>query len=246
MWLRGRKKGQVIFQVDGLNLHHKFKISIKRPLGGGSSFIQNIAKHPGATITGGLLMGPGGALLGSALDATNTNMLNKAHDTAAQAGRNPNDPGANDQSMIEAKYNQLAQGYQAEANPLRAKLAASLANYAKGTFEQENPYILEDLNARGLSTSPTAVAQAQSQELGRLSLANNQELNNFDTDVFNQVQNLRTTGVGTGLQRLFDVHDQAAQAALAQSLARRRSRDAMYGSGIGAAGDILGAILGGS
>lgn len=212
--------------------------SIKKPLGSKRSLANQLISHP-QNIP--LAISTGGASI-PALDLMQ-HLKGRGH----QDSGDPGDPAAADQAMIEAKYGQLATDYQGAADPLRAKLASSLQNYAKGTFEQENPYMLQDLNARGLATSPTAVANAQSAELGRLSLANNDELNNFDTDVFNQVQNLKATGAGTGLQRLFDMHDQAAQAALAKSLAKRKSRDALTGSLIGLTGNIIGSgIRGGS
>lgn len=157
-----------------------------------------------------------------------------------------------------------ANDYQNQAGTFRTQLANNLLNSSQQTFQQENPYILQDLNARGLSSSPTEVGHAQSQALGELALKNNDYLNQYDQSTFNTLAGLHQTALAAGLQggqdaldssmdlrrqgleRQFAVADQARQEALANALAKRQQRSSLIGSLIGA-GSSLGsaALLGG-
>jgi hypothetical protein len=157
----------------------------------------------------------------------------------------------------------FANQYQTNAGNYRGQLAKSLADTAHQTFQQENPYILEDLNSRGLATSPTAVGAEQDRALKDIALQNQNVLSGFDTNTFNQLNDIRGSGLNTllggnqdalnaalqakqaGLQRSFDVADQNRQQAFSNYLAKRQSRNQLTNSLIGAGGSILGGFLGG-
>ena len=63
-------------QIDGLNLHHKFKL--KKPFGGGNSFVNRAIKRPAATLGGSALgMGVFGSGLGAGLTDMNANIRSK-------------------------------------------------------------------------------------------------------------------------------------------------------------------------
>ncbi len=222
------------FQVDGLNIHHKLKVSMKKPFGGKSSFVNNVIKHPGATLVGATVpgLGPLGSAVGALADNANTNALNKAHDANSQLNRDPG-MGNVDQAQIEALYRKRASDYSTEAQPFREQLVNSLTNSGAELFKKTNPYILQDLNSRGLFTSESAVNKSQSDALSEIAAENRNTLNDFDTDIFNNTQQLKTTGVTSGLQRTFDVADRASQERLAKYLAKKQSRDQLINSLIG-------------
>jgi len=157
----------------------------------------------------------------------------------------------------------FADEYGTSAAERRSALATSLADLAQRTFEQANPFILEDLNSRGLFTSPSAVAGEQTNALKDLSIQSDERLNAFDTDVFNEISDIKGTGLSTllggdqdaldaaldlrrqKLGRQFDVQDQAADRAFAEYLAKRQSRDNLINSLIGGGSSIAGGILAG-
>jgi hypothetical protein len=56
---------------------------------------------------------------------------------------------------------------------------------------------LEDLNSRGLLSSPTEVSNSQAQALKELELGNQKTLSSFDTNVYDNQQNLYQQGLGT-------------------------------------------------
>jgi hypothetical protein len=153
--------------------------------------------------------------------------------------------GQADYDRIKSEYGHLADQYTTDAGNYREKLAHVLADTGQQTFQMENPYILQDLNSRGLFTSPTAVNQAQADALKEIALDNSHQLSGFDTDVFNNTQNIRSTGTGASLQRLFDVQDQDREERLASYLAKRKSRDSLVSSLLTGAATIVGAYLGG-
>lgn len=155
----------------------------------------------------------------------------------------------------------LANTYSSDAAKRREALATSLTDSAQKTFELQNPKILEDLNSRGLATSPSAVNQAQTDALKEISLANAEKLNAFDTDVFNQIQALKGSGTSADLQAQQDALDAAlnlrqgkltqdqqnAQAnqeqELAKNLADKANRNQLTSSLIGLGGTLGGSIL---
>jgi hypothetical protein len=74
--------------------------------------------------------------------------------------------------------------YQATAAGRRKALADSLASTGQQTFNLQNPSILEDLNRRGLMTSPSTVATYQADALKAIALENQNKLMNFDTTTY--------------------------------------------------------------
>lgn len=173
---------------------------------------------------------------------------------------------------VQGEYDKALGTYQSTSAARRAALASSLSENAKKTFEMNNPYILEDLNARGVFTSPTAVSQAQAQALKELELGNQENLLNFDTTTrtyedqlaaqrLKDLQELDLAGTSVGIQSQQDALDaaldlrrsslqnnlQEAQAAreeqLARDLARQQKSQGIIQSLIGAGGSILGAGL---
>lgn len=134
----------------------------------------------------------------------------------------------------------------------RGMLAESLGRSGQATFERANPFIMQDLQRRGLFTSPSARATAQSDVLGDIERENQQFLRQFDVaDLSTQMQveqdaldaalNLRRSG----LENRLGVLQSSADRNLAESLARRQGRNQLWGSLIGAGGNILGGYLGG-
>lgn len=212
--------------------------SIKKPLGGSNSAVRRTIKNPTAAVLGfGLgsalpgIGGPTGAALGAALNDTKRNMISKANDPSLNVA-----PGS--EPDIRGEYEGLANRYSSEAAPLRQRLADSLSSSGSALFKKVNPYLLEDLNARGLFTSESAVGKEQADALAEIAADDRSTLNDFDTDVFNQVQNIRATGLGTSLQRVFDEKDAARQESMMRYLARRSSRDNLISSLLGLGGRL--------
>ncbi len=153
------------------------------------------------------------------------------------------------------------------------RLQSGLAGSRQATFEQANPFILEDLNRRGLLSSGTATADAQARALAGLQagdegtiaqarLAAEQGLQRFQTGSFEQGQGLRSDalealigGEQAGLDRFFDASTarinkrfEDSQAAedrnFQRSLARGSRGSGLAGAGIGAVGSVLGSFVG--
>lgn len=155
----------------------------------------------------------------------------------------------------------LTSSYSNDAAKRRESLATSLTDSAKKTFELQNPKILEDLNSRGLATSPSAVNQAQTDALKEISLANADKLNAFDTDVFNQIQTLKGSGTSADLQAQQDAIDAALnlrqgkltqdqqnsqanqEQELAKNLADKANRNQLTNSLIGLGGNLGSSLL---
>lgn len=129
----------------------------------------------------------------------------------------------------------------------RANLSSSLAENGKSRFTLMRPDIMEDLNAKGLLTSPSTVGGAETNALKEIELANQERLLGWDE-----------AALSTGLQadrdaldassdlRRFGLEQQYADAnanreeALARDLAKQQGRNSLFGSMIGAGGSIFG------
>lgn len=175
---------------------------------------------------------------------------------------------------IGSAYDSALNQYRDTSSQRRAALSSSLSDTAQKQFDIQNPRILEDLNSRGLFSSPTAVANAQAQVQKELAVANANRLNEFDTQTRGFEDNLGTqrladlnelekVGTSAGMQMQQDALDaaldlrrgqlesslQTAQAnreeALARDLAKQSGRQGITQSLIGAGGGILGGMLGG-
>lgn len=158
--------------------------------------------------------------------------------------------------------NEFTNQYTTDAAKRRSALSDSLNSSGQKFFEQNNPYLLEDLNSRGLLTSPSAVGQSQAEALKQIDLANQDKLNAFDTQTYGDENQLKLSGLTGQLQANQDALDsgldlrrtdlesrlQDANAnreeALANSLADKQGRNSLYGSLIGAGGSIGSALLG--
>jgi hypothetical protein len=222
-----------------MGLGKKIKKVVHKVVGGPVSLSNpHITGGVAGAVLGGAAMGGVGSALGAAAGPEVVKALTPAPYPGLEDGN-----GQADYDRIRAEYGALADRYTSDATSYRDKLASSLANTGQETFKMANPYILQDLNARGLFTSPTAVSQGQSEALKEIALGNQQQLSGFDTDVFNNVQNIRATGTGASLQRLFDVQDQDREQRLATYLARRQSRDSLVSSLLGGAATLGGAYL---
>lgn len=266
------------FDVDGINLHHKFKISIKKPLGSKNSVINRVISKPIPALVGSATMGPFGAALGAGLTDTNANFASKtaeaereqqsAADEAAAAAGDLEAMARLEEGKRQALGKQQQQqilGFADEqekrGSDYRTKLAASLASTGRGVFERENPNILEDLNARGLFTSQTARDQEQGRLLKDIALNEQQQLSSFDTDQFNDISDIRGTGLSAllsgdqsaldsalelrkaGIQRRFDEADARKEQSYAEMLAKRQSRDNLIGGILGLGGSLGGGLL---
>lgn len=163
------------------------------------------------------------------------------------------------QELAEQQRKQIydfADEYKSRAKSYRDELAKSLADIGQQTFYQANPFILEDLNSRGLFTSGSAVNERQADALKNIALANQEKLSAFDTNAYADEQDIYGSGLETYLggnqdaldaalelrraqiQRKFDIASQNQQADLAQNLARRQSRDQLLSSLIGFGGAL--------
>lgn len=150
-----------------------------------------------------------------------------------------------------------------KARDFRSRLAESLAGTARSTFERANPFVLEDLNSRGLLTSQTARDTEQGRLLGDLAREQQDQLSAFDKDIFNQLNDIRGQGLSAllggdqsaldsalalrkaGLQRTFDVTDTNREQGFAKQLAKRQSRDNLLSGILGGGARIFSAGLGG-
>lgn len=162
----------------------------------------------------------------------------------------------------QTQINQFADEQQRAASMYRDKLAKSLADASQQTFQRANPALLEDLNSRGLFTSQTARDQEQGRLLSDLAREQNQQLSDFDTNVFSNINDIKGAGISAllggdqsaldsalalrkaGIQRSFDQADIEAQNAFAKQLAKRQSYDNLLGSLLGTGGSIFGSYLG--
>lgn len=149
---------------------------------------------------------------------------------------------------------------EARGADFRKKLAESLASTGRGVFERENPGILEDLNSRGLFTSQTARDQEQGRLLKDIALQEQESLRGFDTNLFNEVQDIRGTGLSAllggdqsaldaalslrkaGIQRKFDEADASREQSFAEMLAKRQSRDQLLSSLLGVGSLAMGEV----
>lgn len=127
----------------------------------------------------------------------------------------------------------------------RGELATSLTEQGRRLFETANPYILEDLQSRGLATSPTAVAQSQAEALRDIELQNQRYLQQFEDtalgaelqaeqDILETPIELRRAQLEAGLQESLAGREEA----LARSLARQQSKNALTQSLIGLGGNL--------
>lgn len=173
---------------------------------------------------------------------------------------------------VESQYGTALQDFQTTGARRRAELARSLSDTAQKNFQLQNPYILEDLNARGVFTSPTAVNQAQAQALKQLEIGNQGQLLGYDEqqrqleDVFKNQRLNTLTGFDTAatsqrlqssqdaldaaldlrrgkLQNTLEAKSAYEQAQVARDLASRKSRNDLLGSVIQLGGTIGGALL---
>lgn len=157
--------------------------------------------------------------------------------------------------------NRFADDFSGRAKTFRQQLAEALAKNNQQAFELQNPYILEDLNARGLFRSPTAVSQAQTEALKELEIGRQNSLLSFDTSAFDQEQDLRGGGLShliggqqsaletalnarrTGLEMAHNQVLASQEQALAESLAKKKRRNDLYNSLISAGGNVASRAL---
>lgn len=239
--------------------------SIKKPLGGKNSFVRRAASKPLATA-----IAPG---LGGLYTDFKANSESKMAEYERQQQAIA-DQDAAAQGDLEAmarieerkrqelgkKQQEQILGFAGETETrgadFRKNLASSLAATGRGVFERENPNILEDLNARGLFTSQTARDQEQGRLLKDIALQEQESLSAFDKELFNEVQDIRGTGLSAllggdqsaldsalslrkaGIQRKFDEADAAREQSFAEMLAKRQSRDNLISSIIGLGGRL--------
>ncbi len=162
----------------------------------------------------------------------------------------------------QGQINSYADDQAKRAQDYRATLAKSLADTSANTFKSMNPGILEDLNSRGLFTSQTARDDAQGRLLSDLSNQQNQQLTQFDTQNYGDLNDIRSEGLNAllggdqsaldsslalrkaGLTRQFDVADQSADTSFAAQLAKKKSKDQLLQSILGIGGQVGGALIG--
>ena len=148
----------------------------------------------------------------------------------------------------EKRRGDFAKSVQDQLATRRASLSTSLTNQGNELFKAANPGILEDLNSRGLFSSPSAVATAQSNALRDIGLANQTYLNQFDDQStaasLQAQQDTLDAGLDLrrgGLEQQFQEGQANQEQSLAERLAKQQRQNSLYGSLIGAGGSILGA-----
>lgn len=157
-----------------------------------------------------------------------------------------------------------ATGYEDTLAKRRGDLAKSLSDYSSGMFEQQNPGILEDLNKRGLLTSPTAVAREQANALKSLNLDAQNKLMDFDIAGYGKLDEYGEQALGTklggqtqGLESAFEMgrsklegrlgeEKEARDAALATQLANIEAEANKKAAKMGMWGNIIGGGLSGA
>lgn len=258
--------------IDGINIHHKFKISLKKPLGGGSSVLHGIISHPLPT-----LLAPGLGTLAQGLhDNTRTAHTEATNELGRMLTGEQQNQDALSQLSSDEENKRRALGQQQQQQILgfaneqegrvadyRKLLAQHLSDTAQQTFTQANPGLLEDLNSRGLFTSQTARDDSQNRALQQLANEQQNQLSNFDTSQFNNINDIRGSGLSAllggnqsaldsalelrkaGIQRSFDLADQQRQLAFAQMLAGRQNRQQLTSSLLGLGGTLVGGFFGG-
>lgn len=160
------------------------------------------------------------------------------------------------------QINEFATQMEGDTANYRKRLAQNLADTSQQTFNQAVPGLLEDLQSRGLFTSQTARDESTNRALQELATRQSDILTDFDTQQYGNIQDLRGTALSSllggdqsaldsalalrkaNIQRSWDVADQNSQNALAQSLAKRQSRDQLMSSLIGGGSSIgLGMLM---
>ena len=233
------------------------KVSIKKPLGGKNSFARRTARNP----TGIMLGGPTGAMVNDFRqnERSKTDEYNRQASDAANRETSAQDEftriGLEEERrkkelafQQQGQINTFADQFSGKAKSYRDQLASTLANQNVDAFKLANPYILEDLNARGLFTSPTGVNQAQTEALKELELDRQSKLLGFDQQVFGQENDIRGTALSallggeqsalesalemqrSKLQRSFDVADQESVRRTAEYLAKKQARNQLISS----------------
>ena len=153
--------------------------------------------------------------------------------------------------------------YQTDAQKFRDSLTSSLSNTGQKFFQQMNPYILEDLNARGLASSESAVSREQADALKEIELENQRSLTNFDTGAFNTQQNINSDALSALLQgnqsgldaalnfdaadlnRRYALEDADREQRLAEMLAKKKKKGDLTSSLLRLGGTAIGAYFGG-
>lgn len=228
-------------------------------MGLGKSFKKIVSKAAPVLATGGLSL-LSGALKGGSIDMPNYDPMgdreqfNQLGD-AEFAQRTA--LGQKQQGQINSYADEQAK----RAADYRSTLAKSLADTSAATFKSMNPGILEDLNSRGLFTSQTARDQEQGRLLSDLANQENQQLTQFDTQNYGDLNDIRGEGLNallagdqsaldaslglrkSGLTRQFDTQDTQASNSFAASLAKKQSKDQLLQSLLGLGGQIGGAAI---
>lgn len=237
----------------------------RKPFGSKNSFVNRTIRNPGAAIVGASLLGSTGAALGAAVGDTARNATSKTDEYNKQVSdANNRELSAQDEFTRlgteeerrrkelgieqQGQINTFADQFAGKAKGYRNELAATLANQNLESFKLANPHILEDLNARGLFTSPTGVNQAQTDALKELELDRQSKLVDFDTNVFGQESDIRGNALSAliggnqsalesalemqrnKLQRSFDVADQESRRRTAEYLAKKQARNQLISS----------------
>jgi hypothetical protein len=150
----------------------------------------------------------------------------------------------------EGKRNAFGQNAQADILSQRDKLSTTLNDYGKKFFAAQNPAILEDLNARGLLTSPTEVTRSQTDALKDIEISNQNYLRDLDTSALSARLQAEQDALDSSsdLQR-GDLEARIAEAnasreeTMARDLAKQQGRNSLYSSLIGAGGSLGSSLL---
>lgn len=161
----------------------------------------------------------------------------------------------------QGQINAFADDFSTRAKTKREELAAALAKNNQSAFEMENPFILEDLNSRGLFRSPTAVNSAQADALKELELDRSNKLLAFDTSAFGDESDIRSGGLSnliggdqsaldtalnarrSGLEMAYNKSMADQEQSLADSLAKKKRRADLTNSLISGGASIISAAI---
>ena len=150
----------------------------------------------------------------------------------------------------EAKRKAFGQSAYGQIMGARNNLAKSLTDYNIGLFRQYQPELLEDLNSRGLATSPSELANSTTRAMTELALASQPELMNIEMGATSADLQAQQDAIDSALdlrRGKLESDENAKMAAqeeaLARDLAKQQSRNSLYQSLIGAGGNLGSAML---
>lgn len=164
--------------------------------------------------------------------------------------------------LLSGKIGEFTEGFRGRAKTRLDELSETLLGIGQKQFERANPFLLQDLQSRGLATSPTAVRTTQEGALGDIALRNQDILRQEEGDIFRTGEGLLTSGLEaslageqTGVESVLDLlrsklsqrlgfNETLRQQDFERGLSRSNQRASRQNALIGGVGSVLGGFLG--